>query len=318
MNRPYRVLLWLSLTALAVALSLQNIRSFDYWWALRTGQLILDTASVPKLDPFSFTALGARWIDIHWIHQLGLYTTYYLGGHAGVVLAKMFFVVAMMLIMATVGYRRDRPIVSVVALALMLVVACDRFMARPELPSFLLLAGVLALLDRFSRTGDRWVYAIIGIHLLWANVHGLFAVGIVICGIYSAAELFRPWIGAEKQIRFDRLVPLTTVTALSIAVSFLNPNFADGVLYPISGLIGTSLSYLFHTQKRKNMWGIENALYCSAYAQKSYEAVGIDFTKSAHATNTSPEHIWRTPAPHEIYIRENERIEIEKLERGST
>ncbi len=242
MGRSYRVLLWLSLAALAVALSRQNIRSFDYWWALRAGQLIVDTASVPTVDPFSFTALGDRWIDIHWIHQLGLYATYSLGGHAAVVIAKMFFVVAMTLIMATVGYRRDRPIVSVIALALMLVVACDRFMVRPELPSFLFLAAVLALLDRFSRTGDRWVYAIIGIQLLWANVHGLFALGIVLCGIYAAAELFRPWIGAEKKIRFDRVMPLTTVTALSIAVSFLNPNFAEGALYPIRqlGMISSS------------------------------------------------------------------------------
>ncbi len=106
MNHPYRVLLWLSLTALAVTLSLQNIRSFDYWWALRTGQLILDTASVPKLDPFSFTALGARWIDIHWIHQLGLYVTYSLGGHTAVVIAKALFVSASMLTMATIGYTR--------------------------------------------------------------------------------------------------------------------------------------------------------------------------------------------------------------------
>lgn len=84
----------------------------------------------------------------------------------------------------------------------------------------------------------------------------------------------------------------------------------EGVLYPISGLIGTGLAYLFHTEKRKNVWGSKNALYCSAFAQKSYEAVGIDFTESAHATHTSPEHIWRTPVSHEIFIRENERIEI--------
>jgi hypothetical protein len=88
----------------------------------------------------------------------------------------------------------------------------------------------------------------------------------------------------------------------------------DGVLYPISGLIGTALAYIFHTEKSKNVWSTENALYCSAYAQKSYEAVGIDFIESVHTTHTSPEHIWRTAVSHEIFIREKERIEIEKLE----
>jgi tetratricopeptide (TPR) repeat protein len=236
MGRPYHILLWLSLTAVAITLSIQNIRSFDYWWALRAGQLITDTRSVPLVDPFSYTADGARWIDIHWLHQLGLFVTYYLGGHTAVVVAKAVFVVATMLTMAAVGYRRERPIVTVVALALMLLVMCDRIMARPELPSFLFLACVLTLLDRFSRTGDRSVYAIIGIQLLWANVHGLFAVGIAVCGIYTAAELLRPWIGSEKKIRFDRVVPLTIVTVLSMAASFVNPNFADGALYPIHQL----------------------------------------------------------------------------------
>ena len=242
MGRPYRIALWLSLATVAVTLSLQNIRSFDYWWALRTGQLIIDTASVPRVDPYSYTALGSRWIDIHWIHQIGLYLTYAVGGHTAVVLAKVLFAIATMSILATVGYRRERPIVSVIALALMLLVACDRFMARPELPSFLFLAAVLALLDRFSRTGDRWVYAIVAIQLLWVNVHGLFALGLVVCAIYASAELFRPWIGTEKKIRFDRVVTLTTVTALSTAVSFLNPNFVEGALYPLHqlGMIASS------------------------------------------------------------------------------
>ena len=50
--------------------------------------------------------------------------------------------------MATIGYRRQRPWVTAFALTLMLLVACDRIMPRPELPTFVFLAAVLALLDR--------------------------------------------------------------------------------------------------------------------------------------------------------------------------
>jgi tetratricopeptide (TPR) repeat protein len=239
-GRPVVLLLWLSLASLAATLSIQKISSFDYWWALRTGKLILETVSIPTADPYSFTALGARWIDIHWIHQLGLYLTYLVGGHTGVVVAKMIFVFATMFVMATVGYRRDRPIVTVVALALMLLMASNRFMARPELPSFLLFAVVLSLHERFSRTGDRWVYVIVGIQLLWANVHGLFALGIVASGFYLLAEIAHRWTSSEKSFRPDRLKPLATVAALSVLVSTINPNFIDGALYPIQqlGMIG--------------------------------------------------------------------------------
>ena len=32
----------------------------DFWWHLRTGQLIVDTGAIPKVDPFSFTAAGSQ------------------------------------------------------------------------------------------------------------------------------------------------------------------------------------------------------------------------------------------------------------------
>ena len=80
-GRPLEFLLWASLASLVATLSLQRILSFDYWWALRTGKLILETGAIPSIDPYSFTSLGSRWIDIHWLHQIGMYATYLVGGH---------------------------------------------------------------------------------------------------------------------------------------------------------------------------------------------------------------------------------------------
>ena len=33
----------------------------DFWWHLRTGQLIAESGQVPRADPFSFTAAGRTW-----------------------------------------------------------------------------------------------------------------------------------------------------------------------------------------------------------------------------------------------------------------
>ena len=78
--------LWLCLLALAATLGLQKIRSNDYWFHLRTGALIAETGAVPHVDPYSYTAAGSPWIDVHWLHQLGLHGLYSLGGHDAVVL----------------------------------------------------------------------------------------------------------------------------------------------------------------------------------------------------------------------------------------
>jgi hypothetical protein len=231
-----RVAPWLGLAALAVALGLQDIRSLDYWWHLRTGALIAETGAVPRSDPFTYTVPGARWIDIHWLHQLGLHALHALGGHAAVVLAQLGLVLVCLAALAPIGARRDRAWVSAGALAIMLLVAANRLQARPETPSFALLAGVLLLLDRFERTGGRSVYAVALLQLVWVNVHGLFALGIGVCAIHLLGELLRPLGRRGEGLRRDRVRRLAAATALAALVSLANPNGLDGALYPFPQL----------------------------------------------------------------------------------
>ena len=227
---------WVALLGLATVLSLQDIRSHDYWWHLGAGRLIAETGEVPRVDPFTYTARGAPWIDIHWLFQLGLYQLFAHGGHAAVVLSQLVLVVLCLAALAPIGYRRERAWISVGALALMLLVAAIRLQARPELPSFVLLAWILWLLDRFEHTPDRRIYAIVPLQLLWANVHGLFAVGIAVCSIYLVAELLRPTLRSGEGMRWNRLRPLAGVISLAAIASLANPNGLGGALYPFPQL----------------------------------------------------------------------------------
>jgi tetratricopeptide (TPR) repeat protein len=235
-----RLALLLALGGFATSLGLQKIRTFDYWWHLRTGALIAETGAVPRVDPYTYTVEGSRWIDIHWLHQLALHGLYELGGHEGVVIAKALLVLALVTLLATIGWRRERPVVTVFALGLMLASAGDRFMPRPELPSFVLLAAVLALLDRHGRRGDAWVFGVVPLQVLWVNVHGLFALGLAVCAIYLVAEVLRPLILPGESQRREAIIRVAAVTGLSLAASLLNPNGLEGLLYPVEqlGMIG--------------------------------------------------------------------------------
>jgi tetratricopeptide (TPR) repeat protein len=235
-RRLWPIALLALLFALGGVLGLQKIRTFDYWWHLRTGQLIAETGTVPGQDVYTYTVPGHRWIDIHWLFQLGLYGVEALGGHRAVVVAKVLCVWALLAVLAPIGWRRERAWVSALALGLMLLVAGDRFMPRPELPSFVLLAAVLALLDRNERRGGKGLFWIVPIQLLWVNVHGLFALGIAACAIAIAAELLRPVLVPGQSLRRDRLLGLGVVTALAALVSLANPNGLDGALYPLDQL----------------------------------------------------------------------------------
>ena len=235
-SRPLDMLPWAGLAALLVSLGLNQISSYDYWWMLRTGQLIAETGAVPTVDPYTYSAPGARWIDIHWLHQLGLWGLYRLGGHTAVGIWQFAAMLLVVALMAPLGRRPGRSWLSVLALALMLVNAGFRFSPRPESSSFVLLAAVLALLDRFERTGDAWIYAVVALQVVWVNLHGLFALGIALCGIHLVSELLESLVGSGSGLRLQRLKRLGTVTLLASLSALLNPNGLEGALYPLQQL----------------------------------------------------------------------------------
>jgi len=235
-DRTLAALPQLSLVALTVALCIQQIRSYDYWWHLRTGRMILETHAVPVADPFSYTAPGSTWIDVHWLFQIALSSVYQLGGHVGVTLALL----AMVLLL--VGIVRH---------------------------TAMLLAAVLALFDRFERRGDAWIYAIVPIQLVWANFHGLFAVGLAVCGIFFAAELLRPFSPSGGPLRAARVRRLAAVTALSSLTCLINPQAVELPLYALKqlGMIGADRHpglASFEISSLISAWPTYNTLYRAA------------------------------------------------------
>src|SRR5579872_5730217 len=58
----------------------------DYWWHARTGQLIAETGRVPLVDPYSFTAVGQRWVTHEWLTELLLFVVQHQFGYVGNVL----------------------------------------------------------------------------------------------------------------------------------------------------------------------------------------------------------------------------------------
>ncbi len=239
--RPMLLIVVAAVVAFAASLSLLDIESEDYFWQLRTGRLIWETGTVPTRDPFSYTAPGAPYIDIHWLFQIWLFAVYQLGGHAAVVVGKLGWVLLTLGLIAPIGARRERPAVTGVALLLVLVLFAERIMPRAELPSFALLAGLLLLLDLSRRADARFAaVGIIALQAIWVNTHGLFAVGIAVIAISLAGDLFDRW--STDASRGEASWPrLAAALFGSIAVSFANPNGWRGVVYPIQqlGMLGS-------------------------------------------------------------------------------
>jgi len=173
----------------------------DVWWHLAAGREILRTGSLLRVDPFSVSAGGRPWVDVHWLFQIAAYAVFWVGGVTALVLAKCLLVAAGALLLRKAvereaGARAALWFATVFLAALF--AARSLLLLRPVLVTLALLALFFVQLERFRREG-RWS-ALLPLPLLqvaWANCQGLFALGPAFVGAY----LLGSWAAARSDRR---------------------------------------------------------------------------------------------------------------------
>lgn len=202
------------------------LRDFDFWWHLRTGQLILETGSVPRTDWFTYTNADRPWIDLHWGFQVVTALLYRVGGVNGVLLFKAG-VAAAAVAVAWWGSGRGLPawlrasvwVVAVVALA-------GRILERPDVLTLLGLAAWLAILGASARR-PRLLWLLPAVQFVWANVHALSVLGLLVGALFALDHLVR---------RTPPPLPWPTMGmlgALVLLASLATPYSVAGALFPL-------------------------------------------------------------------------------------
>ncbi len=207
-----------------------EVADSDTWWHLKTGQYILQTHHLPDPDPFAFTTkdAGAAYPDEpvvrhfnlthEWLAQIIFYLAYAAGGFTGLIVLRAALLIGVCGFVGLVAHRRTGSFYWAVAAAIGTASVANRYVSdRPFLFSFILVAGTFAILEY-----RRYLWALPPLFLFWANVHGGFFLGWVILGVYCADAVF---FRGAKLTPEDR--KLFLVSAVSVAVSLLNPNFLE-------------------------------------------------------------------------------------------
>ncbi len=208
--------------ALGAALAFRTETSLDLGFHLRSGAFILEHGW-PDKDTFTYSLNHRDYLDSQWLFQVLAFALERLGGMVGLGLFKIAMVITTILLIgrATPAQRVPWPVLTLVGV-IALFSAELRFYARPELISFPLLALVLHLLSR----GGPW-RALPLVMLVWANAHGLFAVGLMLI----AARVSLDGLGAMRGGTLDR--PLLKAALWSVAACCVNPYGVQGLLFPL-------------------------------------------------------------------------------------
>jgi hypothetical protein len=195
----------------------------DAWWHLATGRYIVTQHRLPDPDPFAYTtalappagpaeAATRRFNLTHeWLAQAVWYMVESAGGLGAVVFWKALLLSLLCLFIAFVAHLRTGSWfwgigAALAAASLLIEFAHD----RPSILTYVFTGLVIAIFEERRR-----IWWLPGILLLWANCHGGYFLGWIVCGAYGADALLR---------RLPDTRRVLLAGAVSVLVSGLNPN----------------------------------------------------------------------------------------------
>jgi hypothetical protein len=161
----------------------------DSWLALLSGREIAQHG-LPHHDTLFAWTTGREWIDQQWLAHLGFYALSVVGGIRLVLAAHVAAIVGAAAIVVTAARRRGASSAAVFLTSLVcLAMAPWALQLRPQSFAELLFAACFVLLiDRRAMTGRR-LAAILGLLMVWANIHGTVVLGAALAGLRGVTLL---------------------------------------------------------------------------------------------------------------------------------
>jgi len=217
-------------------LALRLLGDASIGWHIRNGELMLHTHSITRIDPFSITMGGQAWYAWEWLYDIVIAGMHHWFGLNGVVLLTAVIIATTFALTLRLSLRRGADLaLAVILLALSLGASMIHLLARPHVLSWLLSVFWFHVLDSSedagASAGDRRLWWLPVLMLLWVNVHGGFVLGFVLLGLYllsNAIGYLRSRRQGEEQkedvaVKLARLRELALVTAASLVASLINP-----------------------------------------------------------------------------------------------
>jgi tetratricopeptide (TPR) repeat protein len=220
-----RIVLFAVLTAIAAFL-INEVYDYDVWWNVTIGEDILTRHAVPATDTFTVAAWGRPYHDSHWLFQSSLAAAHRALGMAGVQLVMLALWASTLWVCHRAIARWATPSVGYALLFLVSMACIERFLPRPELVSYLMLALFYLLLQEraYCKTSQLAVFGLL--QVMWSNSHGLFVLGPCLAGCYWLVAVVE-----KKRAGENDLSALTRLMLVLIAATLVTPSVFGGWKY---------------------------------------------------------------------------------------
>lgn len=208
----------------------------DTGYHIRTGEFILDTGQVPRVDIYSFIRPTLKWTAHEWLSEVIMAILYRPSGLTGVVVFfSMLLAATHWLLYAILRTKCDDILLCTFVTLLAALTASSHWLARPHLFSLPLLLIWYHLLDQFQYNDKPTQKYLPMLMLFWVNLHGGFMLGIVLLIIYLAGNLtYSLTESPARALRHrTKFKALSTTAVLTIAACIVNPVGIEIFWFPI-------------------------------------------------------------------------------------
>jgi hypothetical protein len=222
------------------AMSVRLLGDAGIGWHIRTGQQILATHAIPRVDSFSSTMSGKPWFAWEWLYDVIVGHLEAAMGLNGVTWFTAIVIGAVFAWMFRLLIARGTHLLAALGLVLLaLAASMIHFLARPHVVSWLFTLAWFWILDstecdsvrESGRRPSRLLWTLPVMMLVWVNVHGGFLIGFVLLAIFWSGSVWR-WI-TTREDRIEQSIDkinagkrtreVALVALVCAAASLVNP-----------------------------------------------------------------------------------------------
>jgi hypothetical protein len=226
-----------AVVAIAIYICLFKLIDNDFFWHVKSGELMWKTGTLIRTEPYSYVLAGKPYGALHeWLAQIIFYLMYTAFGVTGAILMRGVFSAFAALTLMFIDRKSAMITGPIVVVALFLHRAS--LMVRPQLFSIFLVCVVFAVACRYLRAreeriathGDHrtFLLSMLFLEILWVNLHGASAIfGALIAGCFFLQGFF-DWhrSNASEQGAMKREFQFRSILFAAVALAMLaSPNF---------------------------------------------------------------------------------------------
>lgn len=213
----------------------------DFYWHLKTGELIVTTAQLPWHDVFTYTNSGHSWVLSEWLSQAIFYFLYQQAGLTGVAAITALVYTLCWFITYKTCQEQLEDEGKAILVVMLFCATMGAIAPRPHIFTFLFFSILLHQLFMFKyRASDRGLIFIPLMMAIWANAHGGFFIGLVLLAAFLVAEWSHHLlVDNVGRIETRRLKKLSLIAIAGFLATAINPHGWQYWLYPYHAIVSS-------------------------------------------------------------------------------